>query len=72
MEVGTPYACSAHGGQKRVSDNLGMELQLVVSSCLGIRARSFERTAFAPNCRDLSNLSFYFLMSYDDWENPCV
>lgn len=69
MEVGTPYVCSAHGGQKRVSDNLGMELQLVVSSCLGIRARSFEKTAFALNCRVIFPASlFTFLWVTTIWK----
>ena len=47
----TMYMPGAYGGQKRVSDALELELQVVVSHewVLGIIPGSFERTASAFN-----------------------
>jgi hypothetical protein len=49
MYVCVPHVCSGHGGDKRVSGALKLELQTVMSCNLGTKPRFSGRTARAFN-----------------------
>lgn len=51
MTIREAHACSAHEGEKRASDPLKLELQMVVSHLVGvgIEPKSSGSTANAPN-----------------------
>lgn len=55
---------SAHGGQKRASDPLEMELQTAMGLCgvPGIQPRSFRRTVSASDCQAIIYHSVLFAL----------
>lgn len=60
---------SAHGGQKRASDPLEMELQTAMGLCgvPGIQPRSFRRTVSASDCQAISPGHHYLSCFTEKW-----